>query len=126
MRKKKNKVPKVKLGTLYLMQSGNYLKIGYTKNFASRMSSYRTHNPDIKVLDTREGTYSDESYLHKKLKRYAIDEYSEWMIYNEEIIKTFKTATLKHLPPLRGEKRDKIVEKIIKQRIYQRWVNSYS
>ena len=41
------------------------------------MSAYRTHNPDIKILDTREGTYSDESYLHKKLKRYAIDEYSE-------------------------------------------------
>lgn len=124
--KKSRKNKEIKLGILYLMQSGNYLKIGYTKNFANRFSAYKTHNPDIKILATREGTYADESYLHKRLKCYLIEKYSEWMFYNEEIIKVFKTAELKHLPPLRGKKREKIVEKIIKQRAYQKWVDLYS
>lgn len=120
MKRKNNN--KNELGTLYLIQSGDYLKIGYSKNLSERLTSYKTHNPNFKLLDTREGTFADESFLHKKLKKYLVKEYSEWMFYNVEVINIFKTIKLRHLTKLKGEKRDKIVSKIIKERAYKKWV----
>ena len=38
---------------LYLIESGNYIKIGFSKDLDSlknRMITYKTHNPDIKLL----------------------------------------------------------------------------
>lgn len=55
---------------LYLIKSSRYLKIGYTDNIASRMSHYRTHNPDFRLLATMEGDRSKETELHKKYIKY--------------------------------------------------------
>lgn len=30
---------------LYLIRSGNYIKIGFTEDLDSRISQYETHNP---------------------------------------------------------------------------------
>lgn len=108
-------------GKLYLIQSGEYLKIGFTKNLQERIKSYNTHNPNYKLLETRDGTYADESYLHKKLKKFSINRNSEWMYYDNIIIKTFKTSSLPHLKPLKGDRREKIVKKIIKERYEEKW-----
>lgn len=35
---------------LYLIQSGEYTKIGYAENFQRRFNNYVSTNPDIKLL----------------------------------------------------------------------------
>ena len=55
---------------LYLLKSGNYLKIGYAKNIEERMKLYTTHNPDFELLDTKEGTLLDEKELHRICRLY--------------------------------------------------------
>lgn len=39
---------------LYLIQSGNYLKIGITNNLPIRIREYQTHNPDFNIIAVRE------------------------------------------------------------------------
>ena len=70
---------------LYLLKSGNYLKIGYAKNIEERMKLYTTHNPDFELLDTAEGTLLDEKELHRICKKWKYR--TEWYYYDEEIIK---------------------------------------
>ena len=56
---------------LYLINSKNYYKIGYTlneENMINRMASYRTHNPDVKVLGTRHGDKESERYFNRLLR----------------------------------------------------------
>ena len=74
---------------LYLIKSGKYIKIGYTQNLEKRLKEYSTHNPDYEILDTRKGTRSDETYLHKLLSKYRVDK-TEWFSYSNYIIKVFK------------------------------------
>ncbi len=50
---------------LYLIKSNNYLKIGFCKNLENRLKQYNTHNPDYTVIAVRDGTASDEYFLHK-------------------------------------------------------------
>lgn len=50
---------------IYLIKSGNYLKIGFAENVNKRMQCYITHNPDFELLDTKEGTTNDEKIIHK-------------------------------------------------------------
>ena len=80
---------------LYLLKSGNYLKIGYAKNIEERMKLYNTHNPDFELLDTKEGTLLDEKELHRICKKWKYR--TEWYYYNEEIIKIFKEFIPKNL-----------------------------
>ena len=104
--------------TLYLIKSNNYLKIGIAKDINNRLKKYKTHNPDFKVLYTREGTYSDEYFLHKILDKYKIND-TEWMVYDEHIIEIFKTIKLNHedsVSKSNSKKRIKHVQKIIKDR----------
>lgn len=103
--------------TLYLLKSNNYLKVGICKNLANRLLDYRTHNPSYEVISVREGTDSDEYFLHKIFSKYVTRE-TEWMEYNTAIIEIFKNIHLNHLPPISkspNKKRKKHVEKIIKK-----------
>lgn len=72
---------------LYLIQSNNYLKIGYTTNWKTREKHYNTHNPEFTLLKLKEGTSADEKYLHKLCNNYRIK--NEWYEYNPNIIKIF-------------------------------------
>lgn len=72
---------------IYLLKSNDKLKIGYTKNFNRRLKQYRTHNIDIEVVATKEGTTTDEQFLHNILKPYKVD--LEWFYYDPYIIDTF-------------------------------------
>ena len=55
---------------LYLIKSGEYVKIGYTKDLQSRINIYKTHNPIIEIIDVIEGTRIDELYLHQLCEKY--------------------------------------------------------
>ena len=55
---------------LYLLESLNKYKIGFTKDFETlklRMSSYKTHNPNFTLLGVRDGSKEDEKYYHRLL-----------------------------------------------------------
>lgn len=65
---------------LYLLKSNDYLKIGYTKcadTLYGRLSSYKTHNPDYKLLFLKEGNTSDEEMIHYKYSKYLSNN-TEW------------------------------------------------
>jgi hypothetical protein len=52
---------------LYFIKSGNYCKVGYTKNskaFFERMRKYLTHNPSFQILDIQKGDLTDEKMIH--------------------------------------------------------------
>lgn len=87
---------------LYLIKSGEYLKIGYTINLKKRIKQYLTHNPSISLLYTREGTTSDEYFLHKILSKYLIGD-TEWMRYDEKIIDIFNSIKLNHKESIKND-----------------------
>lgn len=66
------------------------LKIGYTNSLEDRLKAYLTTNPDIILLQTREGDTYIESYLHKKFEKYRYKDSREWFYYNQEIIDHFQ------------------------------------
>lgn len=54
---------------LYLIESGNYGKIGFTENSETlnrRLISYNTHNPDFRFIGTTEGDKNVEKHLQKE------------------------------------------------------------
>ncbi len=53
---------------LYLLESGNFIKVGYSKDeksFARRMHSYRTHNPSFVLVGIKEGDKEEEKTYHR-------------------------------------------------------------
>lgn len=74
---------------LYLIKSGNYLKIGYSSNVDKRLESYRTCNPDFTVLDTIEGDEKLEKTLHKICKEFKMANRQEWFYLDPFIINTW-------------------------------------
>lgn len=107
---------------LYLIKSGEYLKIGYTINLKKRIKQYLTHNPSISLLYTREGTTSDEYFLHKILSKYLIGD-TEWMRYDEKIIDIFNSIKLNHKESIKNDsnkrskqRRQRNVKEIIKKK----------
>ena len=63
---------------IYLIKSGNYLKIGYSQDVKKRLQTYTTHNPDITLLDTIAGDESTEKMLHNLCKEFRLNNKQEW------------------------------------------------
>lgn len=61
---------------LYLIECGDYYKIGYASDIDRRLKQYNTHNPDYVVIDIKEGDTKDEALLHRKCKEFRIK--GEW------------------------------------------------
>jgi len=61
---------------LYLIECGDYYKIGYASDIDRRLKQYNTHNPDYIVLDIKDGDTKDEALLHRKCKEFRIK--GEW------------------------------------------------
>lgn len=72
---------------IYLIQSDNFLKIGFTNDLKARMNAYNTHNPKFKLINSKEGTTEDEKTLHNKFKH--LKSKTEWFVFSEEIIDGF-------------------------------------
>ena len=68
---------------LYLIESGNYYKIGITGNLKNRLKNYNTCNPDWKLISSREGNLICEEALHKCFEKYW--HRNEWFHKNDEI-----------------------------------------
>lgn len=75
---------------LYLIQSCDYLKIGYSKDVPKRMCQYNTCNPDYILLDVVEGTTKDEAIFHHLIKKYHYK--LEWYQIDQEIINLWNTT----------------------------------
>ena len=72
---------------LYLIESGNYYKIGYCINLKNRLITYDTNNPDYKVITTKDGNRTDEFILHKLCNKFHYR--NEWFHKDPEIITVF-------------------------------------
>lgn len=73
---------------IYLIESGNFYKIGFTENLKSRMKQYATHNPDCKLIDSFEGYIEDEKQLHELCKEF--NHSSEWFNKDNRILEIFQ------------------------------------
>lgn len=72
---------------LYFLKSGNYCKVGYTKNvttFFDRMRKYLTHNPSYQILDIQKGDKNDEQMIHAFIPK-ELYHYGEWCVWDKEI-----------------------------------------
>lgn len=66
------------------------LKIGYTKDINKRFDSYLLHNPECKLLDTREGDVELENYFHRYYSKLKYPNRNEWFYYDQEIVNNFQ------------------------------------
>lgn len=76
------------------------LKIGFCEDDkkSSRLSTYRTENPTMKVLHLiPNGTVQHENYLHYKYRDKRYPKGREWYYYSDEIIKEFKSLSIKSI-----------------------------
>lgn len=73
---------------LYLIKSGSNLKIGFTSDLDSRLSQYKVHNPDIRLLNYKSGTREDEKRLHTLCKEYKYSD--EWFNKDKRILEIFQ------------------------------------
>ena len=83
------------------------LKIGYTKDIDSRIDSYYLHNPECRLLQTREGGTELESYFHSLYNKYSYPKRREWFYYSQEIVDNFQSISLEDRDLM--EKEDYIV-----------------
>lgn len=74
---------------IYLIESPNYYKIGYTDNVERRLKQYKTHCLEINLLDFKEGTSTDETNLHKACSEFKVE--NEWFRKDPEILKIWDT-----------------------------------
>lgn len=73
---------------IYLIESGNFYKIGFTENLKSRMKQYATHNPDYRLIDNFDGDKEDEKELHELCKEF--NHSSEWFNKDKRILEIFQ------------------------------------
>ena len=72
---------------IYFIKSGNYCKIGFTKDaeaLFTRMRTYLTHNPSFQILDLRKGDKIVEKIIHDKIPM-ELYHYGEWCVWNKKI-----------------------------------------
>ena len=77
------------INMLYFIKSGNYCKIGYSRDLKAlftRLRNYLTHNPSFQILDLRKGDMITESQIHS-LRPPELYHYGEWCVWNKEIAK---------------------------------------
>ena len=73
---------------IYLIKSGNYLKIGFSKCLQKRLNAYKTHNPNYQLLSYKLGTRTDEKSLHDLCKEYHYN--NEWFYDTSFVRETFE------------------------------------
>lgn len=113
---------------LYLIKSGEYIKVGFSKDVVSlksRMGNYKTMNPNVLLLGLCEGTEEDECNYHKKLDDYKLYNRAEWfkqealpLIVDDfksgEMVDEFNAYFNKRAPNRTGEIRGGSYQQIVK------------
>lgn len=72
---------------LYFIKSGNYCKVGYSRDkkaLLSRMRTYLTHNPSFQILDLQKGDLNTEKEVHALIPP-DLYHYGEWCVWSKEI-----------------------------------------
>jgi hypothetical protein len=72
---------------IYFIKSGNYCKIGFTRDakaLFTRLRTYLTHNPSFQILDLRKGDKIVEKIIHDKIPM-ELYHYGEWCVWNKKI-----------------------------------------
>lgn len=82
---------------VYILQSGEYFKVGFSKDVVKRMSAYNTHNPDWVLKLTIKGGVDLEAYLKRKLREYKhrgewFLMFDGWLGYVEELANRYDPA----------------------------------
>lgn len=82
---------------IYLLKSGNYLKIGLTSRTAEqRIKDLQTGNPEeITIIDTREGHKDEERLIHTVCKNWHVR--NEWFEDCPEVRNIFSSINLERL-----------------------------
>lgn len=96
---------------IYLLKSNDKLKIGYTANFATRIKSYKTYNPDIEILNMKVGEMEDEKLLHKEFQHLFL--FGEWFSYSTDIINRFENYQPKSTKILKHTLVDSLTEHVV-------------
>lgn len=69
---------------IYLIESPNYYKIGYTNDINKRLKQYKTHCLEINLVDCQEGDSKDETLLHYICSPFLVE--NEWFRKDSEIL----------------------------------------
>src|SRR5690606_2397156 len=79
---------------IYVLKSNDLVKVGYTKDFKSRLINYKTHNPHIEVLYKYPRlTIALEKELHANLKlQLKPTEYKEWYEYRDDCLELIENT----------------------------------
>lgn len=88
---------------IYLIESGEYYKIGYTQDLDKRLKQYATHNPNVKLIDIQEGDTKDENNLHYMCKPFLVE--NEWFKKDPEILKIWEVYNKYIKPQVKLKKR---------------------
>lgn len=62
---------------IYVIESGEHFKVGFSTNWDRRKQSYETHIPVFKVVQLFDGDRDLEKYIHLRLGKYKLGR-KEW------------------------------------------------
>lgn len=83
------------VGTIYVVRSGGYYKIGWTADLAKRMRQYP---PDSRLMATKPGTRKDEALLHKRFAHHR-SHGREWFTLHPDIDRLIAEMVAEHGEP---------------------------
>lgn len=79
---------------LYLIKSGNFFKVGFSKRtvLQKRIEFYVTCNPDFEIVGLKNGTLKEEKEYHKCFNTLGLgfSDGREWFKYNEGVFNILK------------------------------------
>jgi hypothetical protein len=104
---------------IYLVKSNDKLKIGYTSNFAERIKGYKSHNPDIEIINYKIG--SREWYLYSE---YIIDVFEKY-VPNEKSLKVENIKLKEKILQLTSYKKVEKLEKSTSRIILENIIDFY-
>lgn len=91
-----------KLGFVYFIRSGDFVKIGFATDLPTRLSGIKTSNPnDVELLAKCHGTLETEARFHERFKRHHYR--GEWFRYDDEIRSAVQSLGVYQRPKNRVE-----------------------
>lgn len=102
---------------IYLIKSGEYVKIGFSENINKRLSILQTGNPiKMEIIDYKEGNKIDEGILHSLCKEFRIR--GEWFKDCDQVREIFKNYISKKLDNIKIQDKDFIYVNLNFEELY--------
>ena len=82
------------VGYIYILLSFGYYKIGKASDLKSRISHYKTHNPNFDIIYTIKvkNMKDTEQYLLDKYKNKRKDKNRDWFVFNQKDLQECQKA----------------------------------